>query len=118
MPAARALRSVQCCAGHGGTLGWDHAARHTNTRTPIAIHRTAFTVRMLTVYGGHHAVLQEKFYAAKRRTTQAVLQKLGKAQATPDDEYEERKARALALFTMLKDVSKHCQAYLDHTRGR
>ena len=60
---------------------------------------------------------KEKFYTAKRRVTQKALQRLGKAQATPDDEYQERKKRVLALHAKLVSAHKHCQAYLDHTRG-
>lgn len=60
---------------------------------------------------------KEKFFTIKRRTTQGVLQRLGKAHATPDTEYEERKTRALALFELLRSTSKHCQDYLNHVRG-
>lgn len=60
---------------------------------------------------------KEKFFAVKRRTTQNVLQRMGKAQASPDTEYEERKSRAMKLLESLKQLHKHSQAYLDHTRS-
>ena len=60
---------------------------------------------------------KQKFFAVKRRTAQSMLMKLGKAQATPDDEYIERKAKALKMHTSLVALHKHCSAFLEHTRG-
>lgn len=60
---------------------------------------------------------KQKFFDVKRRTTQSVLMKIGKAEATPDDEYVERRERALKIFAHIESLHKHCSAYLTSTRS-
>ena len=53
----------------------------------------------------------------KCRATQAVLQKVGKAEAVEDQEYIDRKTRLLQLQPIIQRTLQHAENYIKAVRG-